>query len=55
MLLPLLHRHMHDRVQDFLQVTLCRPLRKAYKNKRPVRSSPPTFGPLSLHLLFNLC
>jgi cytoplasmic FMR1 interacting protein len=34
-LLPMLHRHMHDQFQDFVQTHLARPLRKAFKAKRP--------------------
>ena len=35
-LAPVLRRSMHDDVQEYLQATLARPLRKAYKRKRAV-------------------
>ena len=33
-LMPLIRRHIHDEVQDFLQTDVARPLRKAYKRNR---------------------
>ncbi len=35
--LPYLRQCIHDDLQDFLQVELARPLRKAMKRKRPVK------------------
>jgi hypothetical protein len=35
--LPYLRQCIHDDLQDFLQVELARPLRKAMKRKRPIK------------------